>query len=233
MILAAGRGERMRPLSDATPKPLLMAGGKPLIAWQLERLVDAGFRDIVVNVAHRGDDIESVLGDGARFGASIRYSRERVPLEVAGGIATALPLLGDGVALVVSGDIFTDYDYASLRPRLDAMAESPSAPHMHMVMVPNPTYHPRGDFTLNYGKLGLDGEPRVTFGNIALYRTRLFRELPRGEKLRILPLYRDWIVRGWATGESFSGRWFNVGTPGDLADLDRALRATIDERPAA
>lgn len=232
MILAAGRGERMRPLSDATPKPLLMAGGKPLIAWQLERLVAGGFRDIVLNVAHRGDDIEAALGDGARFGAAIRYSREQAPLEVAGGIATALPLLGDGVVLVVSGDIFTDYDYASLRPRLDAMARG-SAPHMHMVMVPNPTYHPRGDFILNSGTLRLDGEPRLTFGNIALYQTNLFRALPRGEKLRILPLYRDWISRGWATGEAFNGRWFNVGTPTDLADLDRALRTTLDERPAA
>ena len=137
------------------------------------------------------------------------------------------------LALVVSGDIFTDYDYASLRPRLDAMALNPDAPHMHMVMVPNPTYHPRGDFTLNSGKLRLNGEPRVTFGNIALYRTSLFRELPRGEKLRMLPLYRDWINRGWATGECFSGRWFNIGTPGDLADLDRELRSTLDERPAA
>ena len=233
MILAAGRGERMRPLSDATPKPLLPAGGKPLIAWQLERLVAAGFRDIVLNVAHRGDAIESVLGDGTRFGAAIRYSREPEPLDVAGGIATALPLLGDGVALVVSGDIFTDYDYASLRPRLDAMAANSTAPHMHMVMVPNPGYHPRGDFTLNSGKLTLDGEPRVTFGNIALYRTGLFRELPRGEKLRILPLYRDWISRGWTTGECFSGRWFNIGTPADLADLERELSSNLRERPAA
>src|SRR5207237_1264483 len=114
MILAAGRGERMRPLSDATPKPLLRAGGKPLVAWQIERLVAAGFRDLVLNVAHRGEDIEAALGDGGRFGAMIRYSREREPLEVAGGIATALPLLGDGIVLVVSGDIHADFDYASL-----------------------------------------------------------------------------------------------------------------------
>jgi N-acetyl-alpha-D-muramate 1-phosphate uridylyltransferase len=233
MILAAGRGERMRPLSDAMPKPLLMAGGKPLIAWQLERLVAAGFRDIVVNIAHRGGDIEAALGDGSRFGAAVRYSREQEPLEVAGGIATALPLLGDGVVLVVSGDIFTDYDYASLRPRVDAMAQRSSVPHMHMVMVPNPPYHPRGDFALNSGQLRLEGEPRVTFGNIALYRTGLFQPLPRNQKLRMLPLYQDWIGRGWATGESFNGRWFNVGTPGDLADLDRTLRTALDESPAA
>lgn len=223
----------MRPLSDATPKPLLTAGGKPLIAWQLERLVAAGFRDIVVNVAHRGSDIEAALGDGSWFGAAVRYSREHEPLEVAGGIATALPLLGDGVVLVVSGDIFTDYDYASLRPRADAMAQRVGVPHMHMVMVPNPPYHPRGDFALNSGQLRLEGEPRVTFGNIALYRTGLFEPLPRGQKLRMLPLYQDWIGRGWGTGESFNGRWFNVGTPGELADLDRTLRTALDESPAA
>ena len=229
MILAAGRGERMRPLSDATPKPLLPAGGKPLVAWQIERLVAAGFHDLVLNVAHHGDDIEAALGDGAKFGATIRYSREREPLEVAGGIATALPLLGEGVALVVSGDIHTDYDYATLRARVRVMAASPEAPHMHMVMVPNPAYHPGGDFVLVSGKLALEGEPRSTFGNIALYRTSLFRELPRGQKLRILPLYRDWIGRGWATGEMFTGRWSNIGTPDDLADLDRMLRSTIDQ----
>ena len=154
---------------------------------------------------------------------------EAEPLEVAGGIATALPLLGEGVALVVSGDIHTDYDYATLRARVRVMAASPEAPHMHMVMVPNPAYHPGGDFVLVSGKLALEGEPRSTFGNIALYRTSLFRELPRGQKLRILPLYRDWIGRGWATGEMFTGRWSNVGTPDDLADLDRMLRSTIDQ----
>src|SRR5258706_6098033 len=157
MILAAGRGERMRPWSDATPKPLLEAGGKTLIAWQLERLVAAGFTEIVVNVAHCAAAIESALGDGARFGAAIRYSREPEPLEVAGGIATALPLLGDGIALVVSGDLYTDYDYAALVDRARAMAATLAPPHAHMVMVPNPVYHPRGDFRLVDGRLALEG----------------------------------------------------------------------------
>jgi MurNAc alpha-1-phosphate uridylyltransferase len=224
MILAAGRGQRMRPLSDATPKPLLEAGGKALIIWQLERLVAAGFSDIVVNVAHCAHAIESALGDGARFGAAIRYSREREPLEVAGGIATALPLLGDGVALVVSGDLYTAYDYASLADRSRAMAATIAPPHAHMVMVPNPTYHPRGDFVLADGHLALEGGAPSTFGNIALYRTSLFRELPRGQKLKILPLYRDWIARGWVSGELYCGAWTNVGTPGDLAELDAALK---------
>src|SRR5512132_1487971 len=121
MILAAGRGERMRPLSDTTPKPLLEAGGKPLIVWQLERLVAAGFTEVVVNVAHRGEAIAAVLGDGSRFGATVRYSQEPEPLEVGGGIATALPLLGDGMALIVSGDVYAEYDYDLLRARASAM----------------------------------------------------------------------------------------------------------------
>jgi len=223
MILAAGRGERMRPLSDTRPKPLLEAGGKPLIVWQIERLVAGGFGDIVVNVAHLGEQIEAMLGNGVRVGAKLHYSREAAPLEVAGGIATALPLLGDGVALVVSADVYVEYDYASLRSRLVAMEDSTAPPHLHMVMVPNPAYHAEGDFVLENGRLALDGAPRLTFGNIALYRTSLFAELPRGEKRNILPLYKDWIGRGWASGETHTGRWVNVGSPDELVRLDRLL----------
>jgi MurNAc alpha-1-phosphate uridylyltransferase len=229
MILAAGRGERMRPLSDSTPKPLLEAGGKPLVLWQIERLVGAGFREIVLNVAHQAEAIEAAVGDGSRYGATIRYSREAEPLEVAGGIATALPLLGNGVALVVSGDLYTDYHYARLAPRANAMARSRAAPHAHMVMVANPSYHPAGDFALLDGRLSLEGPRRFTFGNIALYRTSLFDELPRGERLPMLPLYRDWIGRGWVSGELYGGAWANVGTPADLAQLDAALRSTTNE----
>jgi MurNAc alpha-1-phosphate uridylyltransferase len=232
MILAAGRGERMRPLSDLRPKPLLEAGGKSLIVWQIERLVAAGFSDIVINVAHHGDQIEAALGSGAALGASLSYSRERTPLEVAGGIATASPLLGPGVALVVSADVFVDYDYSRLRDRIDAMQASNASPHAHMVMVPNPAYHRVGDFVLRDGWLALDGTPRLTFGNVALYRTTLFRELPRGEKLKILPEYQRWIAERWVTGELFEGRWANVGTPEDLAALDTALtRATPTPSP--
>ncbi len=226
MILAAGRGERMRPLSDELPKPLLMAGGKPLVVRQIERLVSAGFGEIVINVAHLGGIIETTLGDGRKFGASIRYSREVEPLEVAGGIATALPMLGDGVVLVVSSDIHTEYQYASLSARAGAMAATNEPPHLHMVMVPNPAYHPGGDFVLNRDRLTLNGSngvARTTFGNIALYRTSLFRQLPHGKKLKILPFYRDWIARGWASGELFSGRWANVGTAAELASLDSEL----------
>jgi len=226
MILAAGRGERMRPLSDACPKPLLEAGGKPLVVWQIERLVAAGFAQIVINVAHLGAIIEETLGDGRQFGAAIRYSREAEPLEVGGGIATALPLLGDGVVLVVSGDIHAEYRYASLRARAGVIAATDQPPHLHMVMVPNPAYHPGGDFVLSGDRLtlnGTDGAERTTFGNIALYRTSLFRELPRGKKLKILPYYRDWIARAWASGELFAGRWANVGSPAELAILDTQL----------
>jgi len=223
MILAAGRGERMRPLSDAVPKPLLEAGGKALVVWQIERLTAAGFADIVINVAHCGEMIIDRLGDGSRFDCRIRYSREPEPLEVAGGIATALPLLGEGVALVVSADVYTEYPYASLRQRGAAMGGASSAPQLHMVMVPNPPYHARGDFSLQEDRLALDGANRCTYGNIGLYRTSLFAELPRGQKLPMLPLYRRWIATGWASAELYAGPWANVGTPDELARLDRAL----------
>jgi N-acetyl-alpha-D-muramate 1-phosphate uridylyltransferase len=224
MILAAGRGERMRPLSDSVPKPLLEVGGKPLIVWQIERLVGAGIDEIVINVAHRGATIIEALGEGSRFGCTIRYSVEPEPLEAAGGIATALPMLGEGVALIVSADVYTEYDYTSLREHAAAMAAANVPPHLHMVMVPNPAYHPGGDFGLADGRLVLDSAARFTYGNIALYRTALFAELPRGEKLQILPLYRAWIGKGWVTGELYTGPWANVGTAADLAQLDRSLK---------
>lgn len=229
MILAAGRGERMRPLSDTTPKPLLVVGGKPLIVWQIEHLVAAGFANLVINVSHLGASIEAVCGDGRAFGATIRYSREREPLEVAGGIATAGALLGD-VTLVVSGDIYTAYDYASLLPRLAAMRATPEPPHAHMVMVPNPDYHRGGDFALVGETLSLAGRPQLTFGNIALYRSALFEALPRGEKIRMLPLFRDWIGRSWVSGEYYGGSWANIGTPDELARLDGLLVTLSRER---
>ena len=222
MILAAGRGERMRPLSDVTPKPLLTVGGKPLIAWQIEALARAGFRDIVVNVAHRAERMLEAIGDGATFGVRIAWSREAEPLETAGGIATASPLLAPGPALIVSGDIWTRFDYATLVPCMTALATDASR-RAHLVMVGNPPYHPDGDFALAGERLRLDGAPRLTFGNIGVYDTALFRELPRGVKLKMLPLYQDWIGRGIVTGERYDGPWANVGTPADLAALDAAL----------
>ncbi|HSV18234.1 MAG TPA: nucleotidyltransferase family protein [Casimicrobiaceae bacterium] len=228
MILAAGRGERMRPLSDACPKPLLQAGGKPLIVWQIEALARAGYAELVINVAHRADDFVDALGDGRAFGVRIRFSREAAPLEAAGGIATALPLLPAGPVLVVSGDVWTAYDYAGLNARHGAMRQSPAAPRAHLVMVPNPAYHPEGDFHLDGARLTLDGMPRLTFANIALYDTALFAELSRGVKLKMLPLYQSWIRAGLVSGERYDGPWANVGTPADLAALD----ASLASRPA-
>ena len=226
MILAAGRGERMRPLSDACPKPLLRAGGKPLIAWQVEALARAGYRDVVINVAHHADQLVAALGDGSVHGVRIRWSREPEPLETAGGIATALPLLPAGPLLVVSGDLWTAFDYASLAPRRDAMARASGPPRAHLVMVPNPPYHARGDFALDGSHLSLHGPARLTFGNIALYDTALFAELPRGVKLKMLPLFERWIGERIVSAERYDGPWANVGTPADLAQLDVALART-------
>jgi MurNAc alpha-1-phosphate uridylyltransferase len=226
MILAAGRGERMRPLSDATPKPLLRVGGKALIVWQIESLARAGLRDIAINVSHRADAIVDALGDGAAHGVRIRYSRETEPLETAGGIATAADLLAPGPVVIVSGDIFTRFDYATLAPRAAPMRDANAASRVHLVMVPNPPYHPGGDFVLTGERIDeRDGE-RLTFGNIGLYDSALFRELPRGVKLRMLPLYREWIARGIVSGERYDGPWANVGTPDDLAALDASVRGS-------
>jgi N-acetyl-alpha-D-muramate 1-phosphate uridylyltransferase len=232
MILAAGRGERMRPLSDATPKPLLEVGGKPLIAWQIEALAGAGFRDIVVNVAHLAEQFVAAFGDGAALGVRLAWSVEREALETAGGIATAAPKLPDGPALIVSGDIVTDFDYASLRVRAERMAESATAPRVHLVMVANPRYHPDGDFALVDGWIHAHGAPRQTFANIGVYDMALFRDLPRGTKLRLLPYLQRWIADGLVSGEHFDGAWTNVGTPEDFATLDAQLRNRASDRSA-
>ncbi|HEX7682786.1 MAG TPA: nucleotidyltransferase family protein [Trinickia sp.] len=229
MIFAAGRGERMRPLTDARPKPLLEAGGKPLIVWQIERLAQAGFTAIVVNHAWLGEQIERTLGDGSRYGVRLAYSAESEALETAGGIAQALPLLEAERApclfAAVSGDVFCDFDYARLREPAARLAASEN-PGMHLVMVPNPPFHPRGDFALDAaGRLSLEGALRYTFGNIGVYDTRMFHALPRGERRALTPYYRDTIAAGLATGELYEGRWENVGTPAQLHALDAALRA--------
>jgi N-acetyl-alpha-D-muramate 1-phosphate uridylyltransferase len=225
MIFAAGRGERMRPLTDSCPKPLLPVGGKPLIVWQIERLAAAGVRVIVINHAWLGAQIEAALGDGSRFGVELRYSAENEALETAGGIAQAMHLIGDGVFIAVSGDVFCEFDYASLNERAVAM-QALDEPGMHLVMVPNPPFHLRGDFALSGdGKLALDGEPRFTFGNIGLYDTRMFCDLAPGTRRALTPYYRETIEAGRATGELYEGRWENVGTPAQLQALDEELRS--------
>src|SRR4051812_41097962 len=169
MVLAAGRGERMRPLTDTTPKPLLEVRGKPVIVWTIERLARAGFRELVINHAHLGHKIERALGDGQAFGVAIRYSPEAEALETAGGIANAMPLLGSEPFIVVNGDIYCDYDFSGLRKR--GLGERLA----HLVLVPNPEHNPGGDFVLDGSEVSMDGGPKRTFSGIALYRPELFR----------------------------------------------------------
>ncbi|TCW82157.1 mannose-1-phosphate guanylyltransferase [Burkholderia sp. SRS-46] len=228
MIFAAGRGDRMRPLTDTCPKPLLAVGGKPLIVWQIERLAQAGIATIVINHAWLGAQIEATLGDGARWGVRLVYSAEGDALETAGGIAQALPLLErDGrptVFVAVSGDVFCEFDYRSLAPRAARLAAL-DAPALHLVMVPNPPFHPAGDFALDDdGRLSLDGAARYTFGNIGLYDTRMFRDLAPGTRCALTPYYRAAIEAGRASGELYDGIWENVGTPAQLGELDARLR---------
>ncbi|CAB3709791.1 N-acetylmuramate alpha-1-phosphate uridylyltransferase [Paraburkholderia sediminicola] len=228
MIFAAGRGERMRPLTDTCPKPLLEVGGKPLIVWQIERLAQAGFQTIVINHAWLGEQIEAVLGDGSRWGVQLRYSAEHEALETAGGIAQALPLLEDDgaseVFVAIAGDVYADFDYATLNAHAGTLKSLPE-PGMHLVMVPNPVFHPHGDFGLIEGVLSLDAQPRLTFGSIGLYDTRMFRDLPRGTRRPLTPYYRATIASGLASGELYEGLWENVGTPAQLQDLDQRVSA--------
>lgn len=218
MILAAGRGERLRPLTDHVPKPLVEAGGKPLLAWHLEHLARAGFDDIVINVSHLGERIERRFGDGAAFGVRIAWSREAVPLETAGGIAQAHDLLGPAPFLLLNGDIWSDYDYARLRAvRLGARLA-------HLVLVPNPAHAPQGDFSLRDGAVGNEATPRYTYTGIALLSPRLLEGVAPGEKAPLAPLLRAAAARGAISGELFAGTWRDAGTAGRLAELDAMLR---------
>jgi MurNAc alpha-1-phosphate uridylyltransferase len=218
MILAAGRGVRMRPLTDTTPKSLLAAGGKALIAWQLEKLARAGFAEVVINHAHLGHLIEAALGDGSRFGLSIRYSAESEALETAGGIALALPMLGAEPFLVINADIYSDYDFSALAglPLDDRLA--------HLVLVDNPPQHPRGDFALEAGNMREGGKPMLTFSGIGVYAPRLFGGIPAGAKVPLAPLLRKAIAAERVSGEHYRGRWHDIGTAERLQALDRALR---------
>ena len=222
MILAAGRGERLRPLTDAVPKPLLLAGGRPLIEWQIEKLAAAGFGNIVVNHAHLGNLIEQALGDGRRFGVRLRYSHEDPALETAGGITRALPMLGQGPFAVVSGDIYADFDYARLEEPLAVIAGDAAACAAHLVLVDNPPWHPNGDMGLRQG-LVTRAEPWLTYGNIGVFHPSLFRDIVPGTWLKLFPWAYRFVEEGRVTGEHFEGAWDNVGTPGQLAALDRRL----------
>ena len=224
MLLAAGRGERMRPLTDETPKALLPAGGRAVVEWLIDRLAAAGLRELVVNTAHLGWKIERALGDGARFGVRIEYSREAEALETAGGIATALPLLGPAPFIAVNADLHTDYPFARLRAALagDALA--------HLVLVANPQHHPHGDFALAAGMLANAGAPMLTFSGIGVYHPALFASVARGTSARLAPLLREAAAHGRITGEHYRGRWRDIGTPERLATLDAELRrASLDD----
>ncbi len=223
MILAAGRGERMRPLTDHTPKPLLQAGGKPLIVWHIERLVRAGITELVINHAHLGAQIEAALGNGSQFGAHIRYSDEGTALETAGGIAFALHLLGEQPFAVVNGDIWCDYDFSRL-PALAAQMQR-NQDNAHLVLVNNPVHHPNGDFGLRDARV-TDTAPKLTFSGIGLYRAELFAHIPRGTKAPLAPLLREQIALGRVCGEHHRGLWVDVGTPQRLDELDKQLRAS-------
>ena len=220
MILAAGFGERMRPLTEHTPKPLLMAGGKALIVWQIERLRAAGFVDLVINHAHLGQQIEAALGDGSAFDVRIQYSREPEPLETAGGIANARDLLGDAPFLVTNGDVYAEFDYASVLPALADMASNPNH-RAHLILVDNPPHHPGGDFCIIEGKVS--PQPKLTFSGIGCYRPELFADIVKGHKAKLAPLLKAGMDAGSVTGAHFSGRWEDVGTPARLASLDQEL----------
>lgn len=216
MILAAGRGERMRPLTDSLPKPLLPLLDRPLIVWQIERLARAGFSDVIINHAHLGHLIEERLGDGCALGVHIRYSAEGEggALETGGGIFKALPLLGDGPFLVINGDVWSDIDLAHLRLNRGDLA--------HLVMVDNPTHNPHGDFHLASGRLHGLGEPRLTFSGVGVYLPQLFDGCHAGA-FPLAPLLRDAMALGRVGGTLHTGEWTDVGTPQRLAQLEQRL----------
>jgi N-acetyl-alpha-D-muramate 1-phosphate uridylyltransferase len=229
LIFAAGRGERMRPLSDQTAKPLLSAGGKRLIEWQIEALARAGIHELVINLAHLADTFEPVLGDGLHYGVRIQYAREGTTaeeaLETLGGIVNALPLLGPAPFVAVSGDIITDFDYRHLQAHAQAIALG--AADAHLVLVDNPPFHPGGDMGLVNGRIAR-ALPWLTYANIAVLSPRLFSHERPGKK-KLFPWLYTFADSGRVTGERHAGRWFNIGTPADLDALDRELR----ERPPA
>ncbi|WP_349736336.1 N-acetylmuramate alpha-1-phosphate uridylyltransferase MurU [Pseudomonas jessenii] len=219
MILAAGKGERMRPLTLTTPKPLVRAGGVPLIEYHLRALAAAGFTDIVINHAWLGQQIEDYLGDGSRYGVSIQYSAEGEPLETGGGIFRALPLLGDEAFVVVNGDIWTDYDFSVLHQPINGLA--------HLVLVSNPPHHPAGDFSLVEARVldGQQGAGTLTYSGIAVLHPQLFDGCTEGA-FKLAPLLRKAMADGQVTGEQLRGHWVDVGTHERLAEVETLIEAS-------
>ena len=217
MILAAGLGTRMRPLTDHTPKPLLKAGGKPLIVWHIEKLAAVGFTEIVINIAWLGWKIPAALGDGSQWGVKLHYSDEQAEqaLETAGGIVKALPLLGTEPFLVVNGDVWCDYPCLPQTLAADTLA--------HLVLVNNPEHHPQGDFVLEQGKVRREGEPKFTFSGIGYYHPALFADLDYGKR-PLLPVLLAAMQKSQVTGEHYQGTWLDIGTPERLEQLNQNLQ---------
>jgi MurNAc alpha-1-phosphate uridylyltransferase len=227
MIFAAGRGERMRPLTDTVPKPLLKVRGRPLIVWQILNLVRAGITDIVINHSHLGQMIEHALGNGQQFGASIAYSPEATALETAGGIAQARDLLGDAPFVAISGDIYCPhFNFEHIKNVLEEhdvwgnAHPSDKRDVAWLYLVKNPDFHPHGDFALNSFSIANEGDPRYTFANIGVYRPEMFDAIIPGQHAKLAPILRRYADRGQIGGEVYRGEWINVGTPEQLAQLN-------------
>ncbi len=216
MILAAGRGERMRPLTDTCPKPLLPVGNKRLIEYHIDALTAAGVESIVINVAYLGEQIQHYLGDGSRYGVKILYSPEAEALETGGGIFKALPLLGDDPFILVNGDVWTDYDFATLPKHISGLA--------HLVMVANPEHNPVGDFSLVGNRLSPTGDNKLTYSGIGVYHPHLFAGCEPG-RFPLAPLLKKAMAEKQISGEYYRGKWVDVGTPQRLQELDKALKA--------
>lgn len=224
MILAAGLGQRMRPLTDHLPKPLLCLADKPLLQYHLEALAQAGICEVIINLAYLGHKIREYLGDGSRFGLQVEYSEEPEPLETAGALLKALPLLGEEPFMLINGDVWTDFDLRLLSQHL--LAPQVDA---HLVLVPNPEFHPRGDFCLNRSGLLVDDPelPKYTFAGLSLIHPRLIRDYPQQRpKFPLVEVLRDGIARRRISGSLYQGRWSDIGTPERLYLLDSELRNT-------
>lgn len=226
MILAAGRGERLKPLTDTLPKALLPVHGRALIEWQVMRLAAGGIKDLVINCAWLGEMIENRLGDGADLGVRISYSREPEALETLGGIVQALPLLGCEAFAVVSADVYTDFNYADLERFAQALDRPGASVDAHFVMVENPSWHEAGDMALESDGIISLGVPRLTYGNIALYHPRLFAQVPTQTKLKLFPWAFQFVRSGRISGSLYRGVWHNVGTIDDL----NAVNASSSQR---
>ena len=215
MILAAGRGERMRPLTDERPKPLLKVNGKALIEWHIEALVEAGIKEIMINTSWLGGMIPEYLGDGSYWGITLAYSHEEKALETAGGIRKAIEFFADEPFIVVNGDVWCDIDFSTLLNQPTKMA--------HLVLVANPAHHPRGDFVLDKGRVQLKGEIRWTYSGIGVYQPAMFKHLPEKQPYPLAPLLKQLMDYEQVTGEIYQGKWLDIGTPQRLQELNESL----------